>query len=179
MSRLEADRLILKREPFNLREFLSSCNYIASLQARQRQLDFEILTDIDHENLYGDTCRLRQILDNCIQNSMKFTPPGGNISLDVSETGMYGNIAMYRFIITDSGKGMSDEFLGKIFEPFKQEDISSAEKYGGIGLGMYITKNLVDLMEGDIHVGSKSGEGTVVTIHLPFDIVNVRPAINE
>ncbi len=172
MSRLDSDRLIIKREPFNLRDFLGSCSYTASLQAKQRKLNFEMLSDFDHEYLYGDTVRLKQILDNCIQNSIKFTTRGGNIRLEVSETGLYGNIAMYRFIISDNGKGIGEDFLGRIFNAFEQEDASSAEKYGGIGLGMYITKNLVDLMEGDIHVSSKPGEGTVVTIHLPFDIVN-------
>lgn len=174
MSRLDANKLIINREPFYLGDFLNSYHYMISSQAKQKQLDFDILTDFDHGYLYGDTFRLRQVLDNCISNSLKFTPQRGNIKLDVSEIGLYGNIAMYRFIIADNGKGMNEEYAGRIFNPFEQEDGSIAEKYGGSGLGMYITKNIVTLMEGDIHVSSKPGAGTVVTIHLPFDIVSER-----
>lgn len=172
MARMDRNKIVLSKEPFQLNEFLSGYGYTINPQAEIKRLAFGLSMDLEHVHLLGDTMRLRQILDNCISNALKFSPSGGNIKLMVSEIGKYGKIALYRFVISDNGKGMSEECLSRIFIPFEQEDSTTADTYGGSGLGMPIAKNLVTLMEGDIHVSSKLNFGTTVTIYLPFDIAD-------
>jgi CheY-like chemotaxis protein len=125
---------------------------------------------MEDEFLIGDRLRLEQILVNCLSNAIKFTPSGGKITLEVMEAERHVNKVLYRFIVTDTGKGMSEDFIDRLFIPFEQEDTSIARKYGGSGLGMSITKNLVSLMGGNIKVTSNLGKGTVLTIDIVFEI---------
>ena len=121
-----------------------------------------------NDSYIGDDMKLRQIMINILGNSVKFTPPGGKVSLTVEETARFDDKATLRFTFRDTGIGMSKEYLPKIFEAFTQEDSSSTNKYGSTGLGMPITKNLVELMNGTIDVESEKGKGTtfVVTVTL-------------
>lgn len=171
MAKIDCNKITIEKEVFSMRIFLKNLEEIISSQAEINHLRYE---QIDHnlrtEYLMGDELRLSQILNNCISNSLKFTPEGGMIQLVVTEGERYRKRILYQFIIIDNGIGMSEDYVNRIFIPFEQEDSSIARKYGGSGLGMSITKNLVMLMEGNIYVKSKPDFGTVITINLPFTI---------
>lgn len=171
MSKIDSNKMILSREPFQLSQLLYTLSSIVSTQAEFNQQHFALnITEIKDDIILGDGLRLNQILINCISNALKFTPSGGNIFLNVAEIEKHAHKALYRFIISDNGKGMSEDYIGRIFVPFEQEDNSIVKKYGGSGLGMSITKNLVTLMGGNIHVESKLGLGTKITIDIVFEI---------
>jgi CheY-like chemotaxis protein len=123
-----------------------------------------------HSHLVGDDLRLRQIFINIMGNAVKFTPDGGSITVRASEISDDDERAIYRFEFQDTGVGMSEEFLTKIFEPFCQEDNGSRTTYKGTGLGMSITKQLVEHMGGEITVDSKLNEGSLFTVTLTFDV---------
>ena len=171
MSKIDSNKLILNQEQFLLDHILYELSDLMCTQAEMNRLKFNlVLKKLEHNHLVGDPLRLNQIISNCISNSLKFTPAGGYIRLEAEEQGVYGNKAMFCFTITDTGKGMSEEFIERLFIPYEQEDSSITRKYGGTGLGMSITKNLVSLMSGSIQVSSKLGQGTVITILIPFEI---------
>lgn len=171
MSKIDSNKLILNQEAFLLDHMLFELSDFINSQAEQNRLKFSlIMKPITHNHLIGDSLRLSQVIYNCISNSLKFTPSGGVIRLEAEEKEVYGNKVLICFTITDTGKGMSEDYIQRLFVPFEQEDSSIACKYGGTGLGMSITKNLVTLMSGDIHVSSKLGEGTSIAIQIPFDI---------
>ncbi len=173
MSRIDSNKLILNRDLFQLDQLIYELSELFHTQAEMKHLKFNLLLkNIRHKHLLGDPLRLNQIISNCISNSLKFTPSGGSISLDIEEQGAYGNNAVFCFTIRDTGKGMSKDFIDRLFLPFEQEDSSIARNYGGTGLGMSITKNLVTLMSGDIEVSSNPGQGTSITIHIPFETLD-------
>ncbi|HWT73807.1 MAG TPA: ATP-binding protein, partial [Mobilitalea sp.] len=171
MAKMDSDKMLITKERFQLSEFLNSFAAIIGTQAEINQQNFSItISNIIDDCLLGDTLRLNQILSNCISNSLKFTPQGGKISVEVVELKKMSDKALFRFTISDNGKGMSEEYIERIFIPFEQEDGTIAKKYGGSGLGMSIAKNLVTLMGGTIHVASKLGVGTTITIDIIFDL---------
>ena len=165
MSRIESGRVVIRSEEFSLSKAIEQVNTIIGGQCREKGLNYEcdILGDVD-EYYIGDDMKLRQILINILGNSVKFTPEGGTIAFEIQRIGRFDNNATLRFTMQDTGVGMSKEFIPKIFESFSQEEGTSAGKYGSTGLGMAITKNLVDLMDGDIRVESEKGKGTVFTV---------------
>lgn len=171
ISKIDSEKLILEKEPFHLNEVLISFCTIMKEQATIQYLNCTLISDNIQDNyLLGDSLRLIQILENCISNSIKFTPIGGSISLKVSEIDKNDNNAKFCFVVSDTGKGMSEKFLERIFEPYEQEDSSITKKYGGAGIGMTITKSLVELMGGTIKVDSKINIGTSYTIIIDFAI---------
>ncbi len=171
MSKIDSNKLILNQEHFLLDHLLYELSDFINSQAELNRLRFSLtMNQILHKHLIGDALRLSQVINNCISNSLKFTSIGGEIYLDVEEKGVYGNKVLFGFTITDTGKGMSEDYIQRLFVPFEQEDSSIASKYGGTGLGMSITKNLVTLMSGDIHVNSMPGQGTRITIQIPFEL---------
>lgn len=171
MAKIDSNNIMIASEQFSLLEFLNNFTEMISSQAELNHLRFDLkISNLSINYLLGDALRLSQVLSNCISNSLKFTQAGGSIKLVVTEGERYGNKVLYRFAIIDNGKGMSEEYVNRIFIPFEQEDSSIAQKYGGSGLGMSITKNIVTLMEGNINVKSKPGTGTTITIDLPFYI---------
>ena len=171
MSKIDSNKLILNQEHFLLDHLLYELSDFINSQAELNRLRFSLtMNQILHKHLIGDALRLSQVINNCISNSLKFTSIGGEICLDVEEKGVYGNKVVFGFTITDTGKGMSEDYIQRLFVPFEQEDSSIASKYGGTGLGMSITKNLVTLMSGDIHVNSMPGQGTRITIQIPFEL---------
>lgn len=127
------------------------------------------LVRVDAEELLGDALRLNQILINILSNALKFTPAGGSIRLEVHQISQTNNNVRFRFIIRDTGIGMSQEFIKRLYTPFEQA-ASTTSKYGGTGLGMAITKNLVSLLGGAIFVKSEEGKGTEFTVELPFGL---------
>lgn len=171
MSKIESGKLSINHEPFNFRNSIQNITNLIRPQAQARQLDFDIvLIKVDAEELCGDSLRLNQILLNILSNALKFTPPGGSVRLEVQQLVKKHNSVRFRFSISDTGIGMSQEFLRHLYQPFEQASVSTTTRYGGTGLGMSITSNLVSLMGGVISVKSREGEGTTFTVELPFGL---------
>lgn len=169
--KIDSNKLVLSYEPFRLSNELSLLSELFQSQAEIKNLSFRLhLNEINEDYIIGDRLRLDQILGNCISNSLKFTPSGGAITLEVTEVCKNNNKVTYSFELSDTGKGMNEKFLDQIFEPFSQENSTISQKYGGSGLGMTIVKYLVELMGGTIHVISKLDQGTKITLELTFDI---------
>jgi PAS domain S-box-containing protein len=165
MSRIESGRMIIRHEEFFFSKTLEQVNTIISGQCREKGLDYEcrIVGKVD-DYYIGDDMKLRQVLINILGNAVKFTPSGGKVRFVVQNVARFEGNSTLRFIISDTGIGMSKEYLPKIFDAFSQEDSSSTNKYGSTGLGMSITKNLVKLMNGNIEVESEKGKGTTFTV---------------
>ena len=165
MSRIESGRMIIRKEEFSFPRMMEQVNTIISGQCRDKGLDYEcrIIGKLD-DYYIGDDMKLRQVLINILGNAVKFTPTGGSIRFIVENTARFEGNSTLRFIISDTGIGMSKEFLPKLFESFSQEDSSSTSKYGSTGLGMSITKNLVEMMNGSIEVESEKGKGTTFIV---------------
>ena len=169
MSRIESGRLTIKNEEFSFSKALEQVNTIISGQCRDKGLTYECRTKGQIDEYYiGDDMKLRQVMINILGNAVKFTPEGGKVSFDIEDVARMDNKATLRFTIRDTGIGMSKEYLPKLFDAFTQEDSSSTNKYGSTGLGMPITKSIVELMNGSIEVESEKGKGStfVVTITL-------------
>ncbi|MBQ7606506.1 MAG: response regulator [Desulfovibrionaceae bacterium] len=167
MSRIESGRMVLKNEQFSFRKFLELVNTVLDGQCREKGLKYTChIKEPIGQYYIGDDTKLRQVLINILGNSVKFTNEGGSISLMVEQISSYEGRAIVRFIIADTGIGMDESYLPKIFEPFTQEDASNTTKYGGSGLGLAITKNIVTLLGGDISVASEKGKGTQFTVNV-------------
>ena len=169
MSRIESGRMVIKSEEFSFAKALAQVNTIISGQCRDKGLtyDCQVLGKVD-DYYIGDDMKLRQVMINILGNAVKFTPEGGTVTFTVEETTRYNGKSTLRMVISDTGIGMSEAFLPKIFDTFAQEDSSATNKFGSTGLGMPITKSIVELMNGNIEVKSKKGEGTtfIVTVTL-------------
>ena len=169
MSRIESGRMVLKNEEFEISKLLEQINIIFSSQCQEKGLEYNCSVNGELSDYYiGDCMKLRQILINILGNAVKFTPEHGKVSLTVEKTGHFDNRSTIQFTISDTGIGMSEDYLPKIFDTFSQEETGDANRYGSTGLGMAITKNLVEMMNGQIRVSSKKGEGTTffVTVTL-------------
>ena len=165
MSRIESGRMTIRNEEFSFPRMLEAINTMFSSQCQEKGLEYHchILGEVDNWYI-GDNMKLRQVLINILGNAVKFTPAGGAVRLDVERTAHYGGRSTLRFKISDTGIGMSEDFLPHIFDTFAQEDNSTTSRYGSSGLGMSITKNIVEMMNGRISVESKKGEGSVFTV---------------
>ena len=165
MSRIESGRMIVKNEEFSFAKALAQVNTIISDQCREKGVDYECRVNGTVDDYYiGDEMKLRQVMINILGNAVKFTPPGGSVTFVVEETARFNGKSTLRFIISDTGIGMSQEFLPKLFDAFSQEDSSSTSRFGSTGLGMAITKNLIELMNGTIAVESEKQKGTTFTV---------------
>ena len=167
MSRIESGRMIIRNEEFSFPATMEQINTIIAGQCRDKGLDYEcrIIGKID-DYYIGDDMKLRQVLINILGNAVKFTPTGGSVRFIVENVKKCEGNSTLRFTISDTGIGMSKEYLPKIFDSFSQEDSSTTSKYGSTGLGMSITKNLVEMMKGKIEVESEKGKGTAFTVTL-------------
>ena len=170
MSRIESGKTTLNVEKMNLPQQISQLDNIIRQQAGQRSQTFTVSTNLQHENVLADPNRLNQVLMNILSNAVKYTPTGGHIRLEVEELPRNEHYARYRFVVQDNGIGMSEEFQKHIFEPFERECTSTVSKVQGTGLGMAITKSIVDLMGGSISVESATGKGTRFEVVLEFPI---------
>ena len=169
MSRIESGRMVLKNEEFSFREFLDQINIIINGQCLDKGLHYECnIKGQVKDYYYGDDMKLKQVLINILGNSVKFTNAPGEVTLSVEQINSFEGRCTLRFEMKDTGIGMDEEFIPKIFEAFSQEDATTTNKYGGSGLGMAITKNFVEMMNGDIEVQSKKGVGStfIVTVTL-------------
>ncbi|MEC4184698.1 ATP-binding protein [Adlercreutzia sp. R21] len=168
MSRIESGKVALDEQPCSLVDLLDDLYSIVQAEASARQLYLTVNTSgLAHPNVRCDKLRINQILLNLLGNSLKFTKPGGFIKVNVEEVpGAPEGYGRYRFTVSDTGIGMSPEFVDHIFDPFERERTSTISGIQGTGLGMSITKNLVDMMHGTIAVESKKGVGSLFTIEL-------------
>jgi signal transduction histidine kinase/DNA-binding response OmpR family regulator len=165
MSRIESGSMALNNEEFSFPKFIESINTLFIGQCSEKQLNYSCHINGTLDDYYiGDNTKLRQILINTLSNAVKFTPTGGEVNLGVERVARFAGKSTIRFTVRDTGIGMSEEFLPKIFDTFAQEKQAGGNKYGSSGLGMAIVKNLVDMMNGDISVKSKKGEGTEITV---------------
>ena len=167
MSRIESGRVTVKPGEFSLVRLIEEVNTMISGQCRDEGLNYEFIADGKLDGFYfGDDMKLKQILVNILGNSVKFTPEGGKITFTVSELSRMDGNATFRFIMNDTGIGMSEDYLPKLFDSFSQEDAnaSASSKFGSTGLGMPITKSFVELMNGSIEVESEKGRGTTFTV---------------
>ena len=165
MSRIESGRMVIKHEEFSFAKCLEQVNTIISGQCRDKGLVYDCQTAGRIDDYYiGDAMKLKQVLINILGNAVKFTPEGGRISCLIEEGRRYEKMAALKFTISDTGIGMSRDYLPHIFETFSQEDASSTNRYGSTGLGMPITKSIVEMMNGHIEVESEKGVGTTFTV---------------
>ena len=174
MSKIENGKLNIRQELFDLKNLVTSLADINYGLATAKGLSFEIvISGFKDELLLGDSMRVNQILLNLLSNAIKFTPKGGSVKLEIRMLRSASDKIWLRFIVKDSGIGMQKEFLEHLYEPFEQADNGIARKYGGTGLGMAITKNLVAIMDGTIEVESQEGAGTTFMVDLPFGVSKV------
>ena len=165
MSRIESGRMVIKNEEFSFAKSLEQVNTIISGQCRDKGLRYDCRTIGTIDDYYvGDGMKLKQVMINVLGNAVKFTPEGGEVTFLIKEGQRFDHKATLEFVVRDTGIGMSPEFLPKLFNAFTQEDSSSTSKYGSTGLGMPITKSIVELMNGHIEVESEKGVGTTFTI---------------
>ena len=170
MSRIESGKIHLEEVEVNLSDVLHDLKTIVSGQIYAKQLKLYMdAMDVTDEDVYCDKTRLNQILLNLLSNAIKFTPAGGTVSVRVRQlAGKVRGCGQYEFRIKDNGIGMSQEFAQKIFEPFERERTSTVSGIQGTGLGMAITKNIVDMMGGTIEVQTAQGKGTEFTVCVPM-----------
>ncbi len=160
MSRIESGKLILKNEEFSFSKLLEQINTMFSSQCLDKGLQYNCYIKGIVDNYYiGDNMKLKQVLINIIGNAVKFTPEGGSVGLTVERTAQFDKKSVLRFTVTDTGIGISSDYLPHIFDTFSQEDSSATNRYGSSGLGLAITKNIVEMMNGNIEVKSEKGRG--------------------
>ena len=170
MSRIESGKTTLSVEPMHLSQQLDQLSTMIRAQASEKAQTFTVSTHLRHENLLADPTRLNQVLMNILSNAVKYTPRGGHIRFEVDELPRNEHYAKYRFVVQDDGIGMSEAYQKTLFDPFTREERSGTNKVQGTGLGMAITKNIVDLMGGSISVESATGKGTRFEVVLEFPI---------
>ena len=170
MSRIENGKMTMEYKAFSLTGLLQDVQGIIHTQADLKMQHLDVDWDLKHDMIIGDPVRIRQVLINILSNAVKYTQRGGHLVFQVRETGSSESLGDYEIKVYDNGYGMSESFQQIIFEPFAKEQTSDTEEAEGTGLGMSITKSLVDLMGGNLAVESRLGEGTVFTVHLPLGI---------
>ena len=172
MSRIESGKIHLEETEVNLSDVLHDLKTIISGQIHAKQLELYMdAMDVANEDVYCDKTRLNQVLLNILSNAVKFTPAGGTVSVRIRQCpGTQKGTELYEIRVKDNGIGMSQEFVQKLFSPFERERTSTVSRTQGTGLGMAITKNIVDMMGGTIEVRTEQGKGTEFIVRLPFRI---------
>ena len=167
MSRIESGRMTLRSEEFSFSEMLEQINTMINSQCQDRGLTYEchVLGHVD-DYYIGDNMKLKQVIINILGNAVKFTPAPGRVSCTVERTAEFEGQSTLRFVMSDTGIGMDKSYLPHIFEAFSQENDSRTSKFGSTGLGMAITKNIVELMNGNISVESERGVGSTFTVNV-------------
>jgi len=172
MSRIEAGKTKVEIGKTTVSEIIRNVMSLIQPQIQSKQIHFHVDTlDVRDEYIYADALKMRQVLLNILGNAVKFTPAEGTVSMKIAQfPSQAQDCAAYRFIISDTGVGMSESFISHIFEPFEREKSSTISGTTGTGLGMAITKNLVDMMGGSISVKSRLGEGSEFTVEMEFQL---------
>ena len=169
MSAIEGGKMKIDHIAFDFKKLIFDVTAMFYQQTKQNNIEFNIhMSSVINETLVGDELRSQQILMNLLSNAGKFTGAGGKIDLRIVETSQSQDRVHIRYILTDTGCGMSEDMQSRIFQPFEQQDASTAKKHGGSGLGLSITKNLVDLMGGSIQVKSVEGQGCTFIVDIPY-----------
>ena len=171
MSRIESGNAKLTKEKFDFVELISEIRTVVEPLAKKSEIRLEISNSTGNGSYYGDHIRIQQIMINLIGNAVKFTKKSGRVRFEVSETKNTDSMTTFEFLIEDTGIGMSEEFMQKMFEPFTQEDSTTTSKYGGSGLGLAISKSLIEAMGGTIAVESMVGIGSNFTVDIPLERV--------
>lgn len=172
MSKIDEGKMTIAQENFNLEHVVESITSIIYPQSEERKQNFNMrLADVTDTLLVGDSLRLNQILLNLLSNSLKFTPAGGSIDVEIRQIQKKNDRVRLRFTVRDTGIGMSREFKERLFLPFEQEHGAGSLNNAGTGLGMSITKNLITLMGGTIAVESSPGTGSTFTVELDFGVL--------
>ncbi|MDD6768582.1 MAG: response regulator [Coriobacteriaceae bacterium] len=181
MSRIESGKIRLEETEVNLSDVLHDIKTIISTQVNAKQLDlFMDVLDVTDEDVYCDKMRLNQILLNLISNAVKFTPPGGQVSVRIAQIhNAPAGTGIYQIRVKDTGIGMSPEFAERIFEPFERERTSTVSRTQGTGLGMAICKNIVDMMGGTIELATEQGKGSEFVITLKLRLQEERRSIER
>ena len=181
MSRIESGKIHLEETEVSLSEVLHDLKTIISGQIHAKQLELYMdAIDVTNEDVYCDKTRLNQVLLNLLSNAVKFTPAGGTISVRIRQCpGTQKGSELYEIRVKDNGIGMSQEFVKKIFSPFERERTSTVSRTQGTGLGMAITKNIVNMMGGTIEVLTEQGKGTEFIVRLPFRIQSKHQRIEK
>lgn len=171
MSKLESGGIQLTEEAFDLQEMLDDVERFVNVQAERKQISLQInAAEVEHYHLIGSPLHIRQIFQNIIENAVKFNMDSGSVNVVCRELVSDENTVELEMVCADTGIGMSEEFQKHVFEAFTQEDTSARTTYSGIGLGLAITKKLVNCMNGEISFESERGIGTVFTVKLPVQI---------
>ena len=181
MSRIESGKIHLEETEVSLSEVLHDLKTIISGQIHAKQLELYMdAMDVTNEDVYCDKTRLNQVLLNLLSNAVKFTPAGGTVSVRIRQyPGTVKGSELYEIRVKDNGIGMSQEFVQKIFSPFERERTSTVSRIQGTGLGMAITKNIVNMMGGTIEVLTEQGKGTEFIVRLPFRIQSKHQRIEK
>ncbi len=170
MNRIESGMMVIKKEEFSLDDAIEQVNMMIGDQCREKGIHYECSVKGKTDDYYtGDEMKLKQVIINILGNAVKFTPTGGTVQFLVEECARNKRMTTFKMIFKDTGIGMSSEFLPHIFEAFSQEEPSNSNRYGSTGLGMPITKSLVELMNGSIDVESKKGAGTTFTATITLE----------
>lgn len=173
MSKLESGKLEVINKPFRLTDVVKEVYNVTSIQAEDYEVELKCqdVTQIEHDRLIGSADYVRRIMINFVSNAVKYNREGGWVKVLGREISFDGKTVWYEFVCEDNGIGMSEDFQKHAFEPFTQEEKESARtKYTGTGLGLAITKQLIDLLGGNIEMASVEGMGTKVTFRLPFEV---------
>lgn len=169
ISRIDSGRVSLRQESFSLRSMLKEINSMAMSWCNNKGLDYEYrILNEPMDSLRGDEIKLKEVLTKILSNAVTFTPAPGNVTLTVEQTAEFGDQSTLLFCIKDTGIGMDKDFIPRIFDPFNQEDDSRKTGYDSTGLGMAITKSMVDMMNGSINVESEKGIGTEFAVTITF-----------
>lgn len=180
MSRIESGKMIVKQETIPFEEFIGGINTIAYELADRKRIDYDCIMTSFVEDVYlGDPMKLQQVLINIISNAVKFTPEGGKVQFIINQNRVEKGRVNMRFTINDTGIGIREEFLSKLFIPFEQAHSGSTNPYGGTGLGLAICKNLVSMMKGTIAVNSIEGVGTEFTVDIPLCVSEEKKQISK
>ena len=173
MNKLESGQFTVRHEPFVLSQILDEVNAIAEAQAAEHGVTFiaQDPGEVEHDYLVGSPVYLQRIFSNFLTNAVKYNRPGGFVRVYGRELSFDGKTALYEFVCEDNGIGMSEEFLEHAFEAFSQEGQAEARTtYSGMGLGLSISKSLIELLGGEVELTSKLGEGTRVVFRIPFEV---------
>ena len=171
MSRIESGKVTIMLEELQLADLIHSILIVIKPQAEKKGLHFHLeLDNVRYENLVGDTLHLQQVYINILSNAVKFTQEGGDVWMRVAQERQEDGRALLSVQVQDNGMGMSPEFVERIFEPFERAQDTTSSKIEGTGLGMSIAKKIVEMMDGDIHVESEKGVGSIFTVRVPLEI---------
>lgn len=180
MSAIESGKMKLENERYDFKKEISSITEIYYQQARQKNIEFNVtLKGVTEEQMIGDELRVSQILMNILSNAVKFTASGGKIDFSIIQASTSLNKIHMRFVVSDTGCGMSEGMMKRLFKPFEQESAGIARKHGGSGLGMSIAKQLTEKMGGTMQVQSEQNVGTTFTVDIPFTACEQTVTVTE